>query len=69
MELSVRRRTAYAALAFAFVAAMILIALPEHSGAAALSRTFVRFDRMKTSTQTTGTVCAQAATASTEASV
>jgi hypothetical protein len=37
--------------------------------AAALTQTFVRFDRMKISTQTTGTVCAKPATASTEASL
>lgn len=37
--------------------------------AAALTQTFVRFDRMKLSTATTGTVCAKAATASTEATV
>jgi hypothetical protein len=37
--------------------------------AAALTQTFVRFDRMKTSTATTGTVCAKPATTGTEASV
>lgn len=37
--------------------------------AAALTDTFVRFDRMQTSTATTGTVCAKPATTATEASV
>lgn len=37
--------------------------------AASLTQSFVRFDRMKISTATTGTVCAMPATASTEASV
>ena len=37
--------------------------------AAPLTQTFVRFDRMKTSTPTTGTVCAKPATTATEASV
>lgn len=39
------------------------------TSAAALSRTFVRFDRMKISTATTGTICAMPATVATEASV
>jgi hypothetical protein len=39
------------------------------SSAAALTQVFVRFDRMKISTATTGTVCAKPATASTEATV
>lgn len=37
--------------------------------AASLTQSFVRFDRMKISTATTGTVCAKAATAATEATV
>ncbi len=37
--------------------------------AAAMTQTFVRFDRMKISTGTTGTVCAKPATAGTEATV
>src|SRR5882672_8823432 len=39
------------------------------ASAASLTQTSVRFDRMKTSTQTTGTICAKPATASTEATV
>lgn len=45
----------------------ILSAQP--ASAAALTQTFVRFDRMKISTATTGTVCAKPATVATEASV
>lgn len=55
------------ALLLAAVVAPIIIG--QHVGAASLARTFVRFDRMKISTQTTGTVCAQSATVAAEASV
>lgn len=41
----------------------------QKASAASLTQTFVRFDRMKVSTPTTGTVCAKAATVATEASV
>jgi hypothetical protein len=41
----------------------------QTSQAAAFSRTFVRFDRMKISTATTGTVCAMPATVGTEIDV
>jgi hypothetical protein len=41
----------------------------SNSGAAALSQTLVRFDRMKVSTPTTGTVCAKPLTVATEADV
>ncbi len=46
-----------------------LTAALNHASAASLTQTFVRFDRMKISTATTGTVCAKAATTATEASV
>lgn len=49
--------------------ALFLQTLNAGVRAAALTQTFVRFDRMKISTATTGTVCAKPATASTEASV
>lgn len=64
-------KTTYVAVAFLFAAALlsaILINLNSAS-AASLTQTFVRFDRMKTSTATTGTVCAKPATVATEASV
>lgn len=41
----------------------------QKASAASLTQTFVRFDRMKISTATTGTVCAKPATVATEASV
>lgn len=49
------------------LAAVILIY--RNASAASLTQSFVRFDRMKISTGTTGTVCAKPATASTEATV
>jgi hypothetical protein len=54
-----------------FLAASSLMAVvfTQHAHAAALSQVFVRFDRMKTSTGTTGTVCAKPASAATEAKV
>jgi hypothetical protein len=47
----------------------VLSSVLHHASAASLTQTFVRFDRMKISAATTGTVCAQPATAATEASV
>jgi hypothetical protein len=55
-----------AVLAFSAVA-FVLEGRTAH--AAELSQTLVRFDRLKISEQTTGTVCAKPSTASTEASV
>jgi len=43
--------------------------LVQRTNAAALGQVFVRFDRMKISTATTGTVCAKPTTVATEASV
>jgi hypothetical protein len=57
-----------AVLFFASIIAMMLAAR-GFASAAALTNTFVRVDRMKTSTATTGTVCAKPTTASVEASV
>lgn len=55
----------------AFVAALSagVLASAQMASAAALNQTLVRFDRMKVSSPTTGTVCAKPTTASTEASV
>lgn len=64
-------KTTYMAVAFLLVVTLlsaILINLNNVS-AAPLTQTFVRFDRMKTSTATTGTVCAKPATVATEATV
>jgi len=57
---------------FVFAAVLTGACIWQTSGivaAASLSQASVRFDRIKTSTQTTGTVCAKAATTATEASV
>lgn len=43
--------------------------IPQSASAAQLTQTLVRFDRLQTSQQTTGTVCAKPATVATEASV
>lgn len=58
-------------VAVVLVAAILLplIALVPKTGAAALSEVMVRFDRMKVSTATTGTVCATPASTATEATV
>lgn len=55
--------------AFTAVLLLAVVATIHSASAASLSQTLVRFDRMKTSTQTTGTVCAKPTTAATEASV
>ncbi|TAK89699.1 hypothetical protein EPO04_01170 [Patescibacteria group bacterium] len=49
--------------------AAILVALHTNANAAALTQLSVRFDRMKISTATTGTVCAKPATTATEVDV
>jgi hypothetical protein len=58
--LSVAALLVFSAVAFVF---------SSGANAAPLTRSFVRFDRLKISTQTTGTVCAEPATVATEASV
>lgn len=58
------------AVTLLFLASLLLgVFSVTRVSAAPLSRTFVRFDRMRVSTPTTGTVCAQPATVATEASV
>jgi len=64
-------KTTYVAVAFVFavtILSAVLINL-SNASAASLTQTFVRFDRMKISTATTGTVCAKAATVGTETTV
>lgn len=57
-------------LAIAFIFSVVISPLVANNVfAASLTQSFVRFDRMKISTPTTGTVCAKTATTSTEASV
>jgi hypothetical protein len=66
------RRATPLALAVLFVAALaaLLIASIHQASAASLNKSFVRIDRMKISTVTTGTVCATPGTvASTEGKV
>lgn len=63
-------KKSYAALTSMFVAATGIVTIGSSMvSAAALTQSFVRFDRMKISTATTGTVCAKAATTAVEASV
>ncbi len=57
------------AIIFSVSLVAALSAVLNRASAASLTQTFVRFDRMKISTATTGTVCAKAATVATEASV
>lgn len=57
-------------MAFVLALSLVLsVLVATYAGAAPLSQVEVRFDRMKISTATTGTVCAKAATAGTEADV
>jgi len=52
------------------IAVLVVASLPAPTAhAASLSSAFVRFDRMQTSSPTTGTICAKPTTASTEADV
>ena len=59
-------RAAIALIAVAVVAPSIMASM---ASASSLSQVMVRFDRMKISTPTTGTVCAKPASTATEASV
>lgn len=63
-----KRSSAIAATALLLLASAFFISA-RMAKAASLTQTFVRFDRMKISTATTGTVCAMPATVATEASV
>jgi hypothetical protein len=57
-------------LAAAFIFSVAISPLVTNNVfAASLTQSFVRFDRMKVSTQTTGTICAMPATVATEAGV
>lgn len=59
----------YAAIAGLTLALVLPVLIASQARAAALSQVLVRFDRMKVSQATTGTVCAKATTVATEASV
>lgn len=66
---SIAKRTG-AALAAMLILLVAVMAIANHrANAAELTRVFVRFDRMKVSTATTGTVCARPTTVATEADV
>lgn len=70
MNRTLTRQRLLVAVAIIFALAVLLPAvLNNTANAATLSRVLVRFDRMKVSTATTGTVCAQPTTIATEASV
>lgn len=65
-----QKRTISFALALAFAIAVIApMLLAGRANAAQLTNALVKFDRMKASTATTGTVCAKATTVGTEATV
>lgn len=65
---SIKQRYLVASLLF-IVAVLVATLNMSIASGAALTQTFVRFDRIKTSQATTGTVCAKPATVATEASV
>lgn len=66
MHTQVLKKSQYLAIAAALIAVLALQIIASTSKVSAFSRTFVRFDRMKTSTATTGTVCVNPATVATE---
>jgi len=51
------------------VSSLMTLTFVQHARAATMDQVFVRFDRMKTSEPTTGTVCAMPTTVATEAKV
>lgn len=63
------KRTQYLAIAAGLAFALILQIIVSTSSASAVSQSLVRFDRMKTSTATTGTVCLNPVTVATEVDV
>ena len=70
MNIKNKIRTPHLLLAgFLSIVSLVPVGINMTASAASLSQTFVRFDRMKISTATTGTVCAKPATAATEADV
>lgn len=63
-------RTRYIAVAALLIVAVVVqLLVVQRANAAPLSKVFVRFDRMKISTATTGTVCATPSSTATEADV
>ncbi|HSX31253.1 MAG TPA: hypothetical protein VLE99_05025 [Candidatus Saccharimonadales bacterium] len=64
-----KKRYSYPLVAAALLGGLMAMSLTQVSHAATLTQVFVRFDSMQKSTGTTGTVCANPTTASTEAHV
>lgn len=69
MHTQVIKKTHNLAMAAILMVAIALQILAATSRASAVSQSFVRFDRMKTSTATTGTVCVNPVTVATEVDV
>lgn len=65
----VKKASVYSLSVIMAVSALVIGFRPGVASAGSLTQTMVRFDRLQTSTQTTGTVCAKPATVATEASV
>jgi hypothetical protein len=63
------KRSAFIGASLLILSTLLIAVIAGQSSAAELARTLVRFDRMRISTATTGTVCAQPTTVATEASV
>ena len=69
MQKTINKRTSLAALATAFLVVLVAQVYVSKAQAAPLTRALVRFDRMKVSTPTTGTVCAVPTSVGTEIDV
>lgn len=69
MQTAVKQRASFATLAALFLVVLISQIYISGAHAATLSRVLVRFDRMKVSTATTGTVCVNPTTVGTEVDV
>jgi hypothetical protein len=63
------KKVSFYSLSAILTVAAVLAAFQSTATAGSLTQTVVRFDRLQTSTNTTGTVCAKPSTAATEASV
>ncbi len=69
MQTTMIKKLSLVAVVAMVLAVLVPILAQRGADAAALTQVLVRFDRMKVSTPTTGTVCAKPTTTSTEASV
>jgi hypothetical protein len=69
INLNARKSNLFVALVLMAASVIPAITYYQHTSAASLTQVFVRFDRMKISTGTTGTVCAKPATVGTETTV